>query len=82
MTTAFAARPFDDLINLLVETAPEKVLAFRASEKTVKRLYELIEKEKAEKILPEEKIELEKYLMEEDLIIIAKARARLQIAKK
>ena len=82
MTTAFAVRPFDDLINLLVETAPEKVLAFRASEKTVKRLYELIEKEKAEKILPEEKIELEKYLMEEDLIIIAKARARLQIAKK
>ena len=82
MTTAFAVRPFDDLINLLVETAPEKVLAFRASEKTVKRLYELIEKEKADKILPEEKIELEKYLMEEDLIIIAKARARLQIAKK
>ena len=82
MTTAFAARPLDDLINLLVETAPEKVLAFRASEKTVKRLYELIEKEKADKILPEEKIELEKYLMEEDLIIIAKARARLQIAKK
>lgn len=82
MTTAFVARPFDDLINLLVETAPEKVLAFRASEKTVKRLYELIEKEKADKILPEEKIELEKYLMEEDFIIIAKARARLQMAKK
>ncbi len=37
MTSALAVRPFDDLINLLVETAPEKVLAFRASEKTVKR---------------------------------------------
>ena len=82
MTPSLAVRPFDDLINLLVETAPEKVLAFRASEKTVKRLYELIEKEKEGKIHPEEKTELEKYLMEEDFIIIAKARARLQIAKK
>jgi hypothetical protein len=82
MTSSLAVRPFDDLINLLVEIAPEKVLAFRASKKTVKRLYELIEKEKEGKILPEEKTELEKYLMEEDFIIIAKARARLQIAKK
>jgi hypothetical protein len=47
MTNAFAVSPFDDLINLLVETAPEKVLAFRAPEKTVKRLYDLIEREKA-----------------------------------
>lgn len=82
MTNAFAVSPFDDLINLLVETAPEKVLAFRASEKTVKRLYDLIEREKTDGLSLEEKIELEKYLMEEDLIIIAKARARLQIAQK
>ncbi len=82
MTNALAARPFDDLINLLVETAPEKVLEFRASEKTVKRLYDLIEKEKEGNLSLEEKTELEKYLLEEDFIIIAKARARLQIAQK
>jgi len=82
MTNAHAVRPFDDLINLLVETAPEKVLGFRASEKTVKRLYALIEKEKEGGLSPDEKEELERYLMEEDLIIIAKARARLRITQK
>jgi hypothetical protein len=77
--TATSARPFDDLINLLVETAPEKVLLFRASKQTVDRLYDLIEKEKNEGLDATEKAELDKYLMEEDLIIIAKAKARLKL---
>ena len=81
MSTA-ANYPFYELIDLLVETAPERVLNFRASEKTAKRVYDLIEKEKAGDITQKEKEELDRYMLEEDLIIIAKARAQLRLTKK
>lgn len=80
--TAPQTYPFEDLIGLLVETAPERVLEFRASEKTNRRVYALIEKEKEGAITPEEKAELDRYLLEENLIIIAKARAQVRLAQK
>lgn len=74
--------PFHELIDLLVETAPERVLNFRASEKTTKRVYELIQKEKEGAITPKEKEELDRFMLEEDLIIVAKARAQLRLMQK
>ncbi len=61
--------------------APEDVLAFRASEATVRRVQMLIEKEKQNNITLEEKAELERYLIQEDLMIIAKARAKVRLAQ-
>jgi hypothetical protein len=76
-----ASRPFEDLIEFLAKMAPEDVLAFRASEATVRRVQMLIEKEKQNNITLEEKAELERYLIQEDLMIIAKARAKVRLAQ-
>ena len=76
-----AIRPFEDLIDFLAKMAPEDVLAFSASDSTIHRVQTLIEKEKQNNISAEEKAELERYLIQEDLMIIAKARAKMRLAK-
>ncbi len=76
-----ASRPFEDLIEFLAKMAPEDVLAFRASDATIRRVQTLIEKEKQGSITLEEKAELERYLIQEDLMIIAKARAKMRLAQ-
>lgn len=72
--------PFDDLINFMANMAPEQVLAFRPSEATIQRVQWLLGQEKSGNITAEEQDELEQYLLQEDLMVIAKARARLQLS--
>jgi len=71
--------PFDDLINFLAHMAPESVLAFRPSDATIQRVQWLLEREKKGDLTKEEHEELDHYLLQEDLMIIAKARAKLQV---
>lgn len=59
--------------------APESVLAFRPSDVTIRRVQWLLEREKTGILSAEEREELDHYLLQEDLMIIAKARAKLQI---
>lgn len=73
--------PFDDLINFLAHMAPEQVLNFRPSESTLERVKWLLDREKSHAITAEEKDELDQYLLQEDLMVIAKARARLQLSQ-
>lgn len=73
--------PFDDLINFLAQLAPEQVLAFKPSEATIQRVQRLLEREKEGLITLEEREELDQYLLQEDLMVIAKARARLQLPR-
>ncbi|MCK6694023.1 MAG: hypothetical protein L6Q97_18220 [Thermoanaerobaculia bacterium] len=73
--------PFDDLINFLAHLAPEQVLAFKPSEATIQRVQWLLEREKEGLISSEEREELDQYLLQEDLMVIAKARARLQLSR-
>lgn len=72
--------PFDDLINFLAHMAPEQVLAFKPSEATIHRVQWLMEREKEGLLTHQEREELDQYLLQEDLMVIAKARARLQIS--
>lgn len=59
--------------------APESVLAFRPSDVTIRRVQWLLEREKTGILTSEEHEELDRYLLQEDLMIIAKARAKLQV---
>ncbi len=77
-----AVRPFDDLINFIAKLAPNEVLSFRASEATIQRVQLLSKKAKENTISEAEKVELESYLIQEDLMIIAKARAKAQLAQQ
>ena len=71
--------PFNDLLNFLSNLAPEDILAFKLSEKTVARIRHLVELEKTGKISPAEKAELGHYCVQEDFINLAKAKALAQM---
>ena len=67
--------PFEDLLNFLSGLAPEEILAFKLSEKTIQRIRHLVELEKLGKITVSEKEELDHYCIQEDFINLAKAKA-------
>jgi hypothetical protein len=66
----------DEILDFLVEQIPAQSLAnFKASEKTRRRVWALIAKEKESGLLPEQKTELDDYLKLEHLVVMAKATA-------
>ena len=68
----------DEIVDFLVGHIPARDLAaFRASAEARQRVWTLIEKEKEDGLLPEEKLELDDYLKLEHLLVLAKAKARL-----
>ena len=67
----------DDIIDFIVAgKSPEKIDAFRPSEKTLARVSQLIALAKSDALSSEERTELEDFLQLEHLMIVAKARAR------
>lgn len=74
---------FDELAELLASMDPNKVLAFRTSEKSQSRLNELLEKHKqANKLSKEEESEVEQLLLLDHIVGLAKARALNRLANK
>ena len=57
-------------------TTPEAVIDFRPSAEAQQRVADLIEREKADTLSPEEKAELDHFLELEHILRMAKARAR------
>jgi hypothetical protein len=73
------ARAYDELVDFIATTSPSKVVAFRPSEATRRRVFDLVEREKTEGLTPEETSELEQYLQLEHVMRLAKARAELHL---
>jgi hypothetical protein len=75
------ARAYDELVNFIAAgTTPRKVIAFRASEETRRRVDDLIRRGKTEGLSPDESSELEHFLQIEHLMRLAKARAQQHLA--
>lgn len=71
----------EELAELLAKMDPEKVIAFRTSEKAQERLEVLLEKNRAKEGLDElEKAELEQFMLVEHIVSLAKARALKSIS--
>jgi hypothetical protein len=66
---------YDEVIEFIAGTSPEKVIAFRPSAKMQERVSALIFKEKNQSLTAVEKSELDNYLVIEHLMRMAKARA-------
>jgi hypothetical protein len=67
---------YDEIIDFIASgTNPEKVIAFRPSEKMQARVSTLLYKEKTQSLTLEEKAELDNYSVIEHLMRMAKARA-------
>ena len=66
---------YDEVATFMATMNPAKVVAFKPSLKNQERLDYLLEKQKEESLISDEKNELEHYLMLNQIIGLAKARA-------
>lgn len=74
-------RAFDEIVDFITSAPrPEQILAFRPSEKSVKRLEELVQKNQEGDLDEKEKHELQQFMLVEHLMRLAKARARQRLA--
>jgi isocitrate dehydrogenase kinase/phosphatase len=70
---------FDEIATLLASMDAQRVLNFHASSKAQQRMEELQWKNKESKLTPEEKIEIERYLVVEHIVRLAKIRAQKRL---
>lgn len=75
-----ASAIFDEIVDFIAAQNPERVLAFKASEKASQRYEFLVQKEKTEGLNAAEKEELENFEILERIMRRAKAKARLLLA--
>ncbi len=72
----------EEVADFIASANPAKVLAFRPSEETMRRVSDLIEREKNVGITTEEKHELDYYMQLEHLMRMAKIFARKYAVNK
>jgi hypothetical protein len=83
MVSAQVPLVYDELLDYLVEKAtPEEILAFRASEKAEARAADLLDRNNAGTLSPEEAIELQQLLYFDSRISVLKTQAALALKKK
>ena len=76
-------RAYEEVIDFIAAgTSPQNVVAFRPSENAKERVADLIHREKAAPLSPDEKSELDHYLQLEHLMRLAKGRAHQYIANE
>ena len=73
-------KAFDEIVEFLAGHTPERVVNFHPSEETQKRVEDLLTRKRDDSLSPEEKSELDQYLMLEHIIRLAKARALKYLA--
>lgn len=72
---------YDYIADFIASLNPAKMLELRASSEMQARLEWLLEQEKEGSLSPEEKDELDHYIVLERLIRLAKTRAQLHLAR-
>jgi hypothetical protein len=71
---------YDHVANFLATMNPQKILELKAPQEMSSRLEFLLRVEKEKGLTPEEKDELDHYIVLERLIRLSKAHARIQLA--
>ena len=71
-----ALQAYDEVIDFIAATNPDKVLAFRPSEATMQRVSDRMYREKTAGLSSEEKTELDHDMWLEHVMRMAKIRAR------
>ena len=78
-----APKAYEEVIDFLAAgSSPESLIAFRPSEAVRARVFDLVAREKTERLTTEEKSELDHYMQLEHIMRLAKARARQYVAGK
>lgn len=66
---------FDDFANLIASMDAAKIIAYKASPESQKKLDYLLLKSKTKKLSDDETIELQNYLLLDNIVSLAKAKA-------
>lgn len=75
-------RAYAELVDFIAaNTAPAKLIAFRPSEATRRRVADLVQREKTQQLSRDESSELDHFVEIEHLMRLARARARQQLAE-
>jgi hypothetical protein len=73
---------YDELLNFLIQRAtPEEILAFKASEKAEERAEDLLDRNNAGTLTPEETLELQQMLYFDRKISVLKAQAAASLKR-
>ena len=76
-------KAYEEVVDFIAAgTSPQDVVAFRPSEAASLRVADLVTREKADSLTPQETSELNHYMQIEHLMRLAKARARQHLADK
>jgi hypothetical protein len=73
-------RAYEEVIDFIAGMSPREVADYQPSEEARRRVAELVTREKATGLTPEETSELQSYLQLEHIMRLAKARARRRLA--
>ena len=65
----------EEIVNFIASENPSRVLDFKASDETKKRVFDLIDRSKRDKLSEKEQAELDHYFQLEHLMRLAKIRA-------
>lgn len=72
---AASSSVYDELAYFLASLSPKRVLAYKASLKAQDRVRQLVEKNKTAELTSEENAEMERYMVVEHIVRLAKAKA-------
>ena len=73
---------FDELAQFLASLSPSKVLTFRTSRKSQERVNFLLLKNNEQGLTTDESKEMEKYMLVEHIVQLAKAKALQKLSEK
>jgi len=74
---------YDEIVSFMLKgKTPEEIIAFRPSAKTQARVEDLLYRQQDEGLTDDETAELRQYVEIEHFMRLAKAKARLRIAKR
>lgn len=80
MTATVSAQ--DQIANFIADAMPERIMSFKFSASIQQRIESLVNRKKEGTITDIEREELERYLLYDNLIGLAKARASRRIAER
>jgi len=72
-------KAYDEIVDFIAMASPAAVLGFKPSQTTKDRVANLINREKTESLSIDESAELDRYLQLEQIMRLAKARARRHV---
>ena len=76
-----ATLAYQEIVDLIADANPARVISFRPSEQAQARLNDLVEQEKTEGLAEDERRELDQYMQLEHVMRLAKARVRQRLSE-